>query len=373
MFPLKARKLIRGFQAHINAGLGGAGDYVADKTPLFAPFSGKLETYYGNEGGNWARLTRANGDKIEMAHLSKYLQTGGQVSQGEQIAITGNTGSITTGPHLHLQIIQKGKRLDPEKYNWELNKTFMKVTIVANKIAWNFQDDLLILADWFKRYSNNKLEVVFDVKQTSFDNVPLAPFKDGLKAVDIQWYRDHVTPLAIGEATLFLMNPNDYHSSGNPWGFMTYADNGKPVRMEVACLDEPNYPTAPRIVHDIFHETCHALYFLTGQPDISHTNPNDSRVHELLFVPEPQQTINRSILLNEIDYAKLQEALVKIKPSDKIKVRQVGWSGGDKEKGIYVPFDTPATQAEIISKINEILPKYELDVTKEYNLGKRPF
>ena len=359
MFPLKERKLIRGFDAHIKAGLGGAADYRANYVTLYAPFDGRIETYKGVQGGNWLRLIRDNGDKIEFAHLSKYIRTGGSVKEGERIAITGNTGEVTDYAHKHIQIIRKNKRLDPEKYNWEsLNKTFMKITIVANKITWNYKAVLPKIVEWFNFHSGNKIEVVFDTKETSFDLVPLAPFGD-TNSVDVNWYREKITPLATGEATVLLLNPDQYQIGGI-WGFMTYGDPGRPVRMEVACTDEPNFPEAHLLVHRVFHEICHALYFLTGQPD---------RTHELLLVENAGS--NRTVLLNEINYPKLQEALSKIKPNSKIKIRQIGWT--DKEKGLYIGFDLPETRDEIISKINSILPKYELDEANEYNLGVRPF
>ena len=117
---MKQRKLIRGCQAHINAGLGCGADYVASTgTPLYAPFDGEITTYWGSQGGNWSRLTRINGDRIEMAHLDRYVVRSGKVRSGDLIAYTGNTGAITTGPHKHIQIIRDGKRLDPERYNWE--------------------------------------------------------------------------------------------------------------------------------------------------------------------------------------------------------------------------------------------------------------
>lgn len=119
MFPLSKRKLIRGAAAHIAAGLGAGADYVSDHVPLYAPFKGKVETYFGPQGGNWLRLTRINGDALEFAHLSKYYVTSGNVAEGDKIAVTGNTGQITTGPHLHVQIFRDGKRLDPEQYIWE--------------------------------------------------------------------------------------------------------------------------------------------------------------------------------------------------------------------------------------------------------------
>ena len=136
MFPLKKRIVIRGAQEHIAAGLGAAEDTVASiGTPVYAPFDGTIETYWGTQGGNWSRLIRENGDRIEMAHLSAYVVQSGKIKEGELIAYTGNTGSITTGPHLHLQILRNGKRLDPAKYPWDTvaMPTCEQQLVVANE------------------------------------------------------------------------------------------------------------------------------------------------------------------------------------------------------------------------------------------------
>lgn len=117
MFPVSQRKLIRGCAAHIRAGLGCGGDYEAQYVNLFNPFSGSLTYFWGPQGGNWGRLTRPNGDIIEMAHLDRLFKSG-PVREGELIGITGNTGSVTDYPHLHIQIFRGGKRLDPEAYDW---------------------------------------------------------------------------------------------------------------------------------------------------------------------------------------------------------------------------------------------------------------
>ncbi len=50
-------------------------------------------------------------------HNSKLLKSAGQkVKQGESIAIIGNTGELSSGPHLHFELWFDGQPLDPVDY-----------------------------------------------------------------------------------------------------------------------------------------------------------------------------------------------------------------------------------------------------------------
>tara|TARA_X000000368_G_scaffold41392_1_gene29945 strand:- start:106 stop:963 length:858 start_codon:yes stop_codon:yes gene_type:complete len=62
-------------------------------------------------------LEHLNGLTSIYKHNSSIIKAqGDRIETGEIIAFTGNTGSLTTGPHLHFELWYRGEPVDPESY-----------------------------------------------------------------------------------------------------------------------------------------------------------------------------------------------------------------------------------------------------------------
>jgi murein DD-endopeptidase MepM/ murein hydrolase activator NlpD len=82
---------------------------VQEGTVLFAGWT--------QETGNVIYLLHENNLTSAYKHNAQLLKKAGdQVKAGDAIAIMGNSGEMTTGPHLHFELWYLGKPIDPEKY-----------------------------------------------------------------------------------------------------------------------------------------------------------------------------------------------------------------------------------------------------------------
>lgn len=101
---------VRGYSFHYGVDLR-----APEGTPIGAWFSGTVEstgTSYGS--GNYIWIDHGYGVRSYYCHLSRIdVKKGQHVTQGTQIALSGNTGYYTTGPHLHLGLYIDGTAVDP--------------------------------------------------------------------------------------------------------------------------------------------------------------------------------------------------------------------------------------------------------------------
>lgn len=83
-------------------------------TTVAAVLPGVVEkTGYNDSYGNFVVLRHSENLCTTYNHCSKILaKEGEQLSKGDRIALVGNTG-VSTGPHLHFEVIVKGMKADP--------------------------------------------------------------------------------------------------------------------------------------------------------------------------------------------------------------------------------------------------------------------
>lgn len=95
---------------------------VPYNTPVYAPENGTVTGAYIN--GGFGRFISVNHGKDKdgnllvswYGHLNKWLVSPGQkVSKGQQIGLVGSTG-VSTGPHLHFQVMKNGSPVNPIEY-----------------------------------------------------------------------------------------------------------------------------------------------------------------------------------------------------------------------------------------------------------------
>lgn len=94
-------------------------DLTADENePIMATLDGTvIMATWTSEAGYIIEVMHKDNLLSVYKHNSVLLhKVGDKVTAGEPIAIIGNTGEITTGPHLHFEIWYEGSPLNPEEF-----------------------------------------------------------------------------------------------------------------------------------------------------------------------------------------------------------------------------------------------------------------
>ncbi len=91
---------------------------AAENTPVVATLAGTvIVATWSVETGNTIQIQHANNIISVYKHNAELLKkSGDRVTAGESIALVGNTGKQSTGPHLHFEIWQDGIPVNPANY-----------------------------------------------------------------------------------------------------------------------------------------------------------------------------------------------------------------------------------------------------------------
>ncbi|MDN3612346.1 peptidoglycan DD-metalloendopeptidase family protein [Vibrio ostreicida] len=93
--------------------------------------------------GNYVVIEHGSRYKTRYLHLSKILVRKGQkVSRGQQIGLSGSTGRVT-GPHIHYELIDRGRPVNAMKANIPMASSVPKVEMAAFKERRDQLDTML--------------------------------------------------------------------------------------------------------------------------------------------------------------------------------------------------------------------------------------
>ena len=128
-------------------------DFAAPKgTPIMASGDGKVtKAGWCGGGGNCVKIKHNRTYQTVYAHMSKFgrgIKKGVRVKQGQIIGYVGSTG-LSTGPHLHYEVIENGKKINSQKLklpsgkilkgkerkNFEVNK--IKIDVLKSDLISN--------------------------------------------------------------------------------------------------------------------------------------------------------------------------------------------------------------------------------------------
>lgn len=99
------------------AGHGGIDFSVGEGTPVYSPWDGKIWTTWAGGGGNRLKVIARSGLEIGFSHLKSYVvKSGAHVKKGDLVAYSGNSGTNTTGAHLHADVYDNSHCLDAFPY-----------------------------------------------------------------------------------------------------------------------------------------------------------------------------------------------------------------------------------------------------------------
>ncbi|TMU73952.1 M23 family metallopeptidase [Pseudomonas fluorescens] len=133
-FGLRTHPILRRIRSHKGI------DFVASiGTPVYATAGGVVSRVNTTSRGGYGRqvlVQHGLGFSSRYAHLSQVsIKSGEHVAQGTLLGLTGNSGR-STGPHLHYEVLYRGKTLDPINFARWSNQNFESIFTKEKEIPW---------------------------------------------------------------------------------------------------------------------------------------------------------------------------------------------------------------------------------------------
>ena len=117
LLPVNDYHVTSGFKFRWGRPHNGIDMAAAEGTPMFAAARGKVTVCRFNGGfGNNVQIDHGKGVTTVYGHAAKLFCREGQIVEaGQKIALVGNTGH-SFGAHLHFEVRQKGKPIEPTAF-----------------------------------------------------------------------------------------------------------------------------------------------------------------------------------------------------------------------------------------------------------------
>ncbi|RAX57942.1 peptidase [Helicobacter monodelphidis] len=131
-------------------------------TPIYSTADGVVafsQTGYNGGYGVMVKIDHAYGFRTVYAHLSKSAVSAGEfVKKGQLIAYSGNTG-LSTGPHLHYEVLFLGDRLNPRSFIAWTMRNYDHIFAEEEKVKWK---SLMVMIDGLREAVNESALVTIE-------------------------------------------------------------------------------------------------------------------------------------------------------------------------------------------------------------------
>lgn len=144
-FGMRRHPILKRYRMHTGA------DWAAPTgTPIMAAGDGVIQTIGTRAGyGRSITMRHSNGYKTTYNHMSGYakgLKAGDSVQQGQVIGFVGSTG-LSTGPHLHFEVLVNDRFVDPMKIRLPRGDELQGSSLAAFEQERERIDNLLVAAE----------------------------------------------------------------------------------------------------------------------------------------------------------------------------------------------------------------------------------